>query len=53
MKKLELLGALVSFVLSVFFYIKACNTDIPVNYLLCSWIALFIGLALGYDAIGE
>ena len=53
MKKLELLGALVSLVLSVLLYIKACNTNIPVNYLLCSWVALFIGIALGYDSLGE
>ena len=45
----ELIGIVVSFVLSILCVIEATKSNIPINYLLSSVCLNFIWLVLGYD----
>lgn len=47
----ELLGVVISFILSILCLVEASKSNIPLNYILCSGILNFMGLSLGYDVI--
>ena len=47
----ELVGIVVSFVLSIICVVAATKSNIPLNYLLSSACLNFIWLGLGYDVI--